>query len=115
VTPIRNEQSVVVLFLCTFRDITAFKVCTPIKELNVGILQTVVYFCADAITLLGIHMYPLAYGQYLLTRGKFILAICKNGGCFSFLNLHITQKYCTKSILFSGIALRSDLSILVVF
>lgn len=25
VTPIRNEQSVVVLFLCTFRDITAFK------------------------------------------------------------------------------------------
>lgn len=25
VTPIRNEQTVVVLFLCTFRDITAFK------------------------------------------------------------------------------------------
>ena len=25
VTPIRNEQSVVVIFLCTFRDITAFK------------------------------------------------------------------------------------------
>ena len=24
-TPIRNEQSVVVLLLCTFRDITAFK------------------------------------------------------------------------------------------
>ena len=26
VTPIRNEQKVVVLFLCSFRDITAFKV-----------------------------------------------------------------------------------------
>lgn len=25
VTPIRNEQTVIVLFLCTFRDITAFK------------------------------------------------------------------------------------------
>jgi hypothetical protein len=64
VTPIRNEQSVVVLFLCTFRDITAFKVCTPTKDLNVGIFQTVVYFCADAIAYIikhcryiGIHTY----------------------------------------------------------
>jgi hypothetical protein len=39
---VKNERDVVVLFLCTFRDITALK--QPIEEETKGKLKTKVYF-----------------------------------------------------------------------